>query len=418
VLNTLIQSVKIATTSLLGNKIQSFLTMLGTIIGVASVIIIMSIGSGAQSLILSEIKNLGTNLVTVIPGQATEDDDFFSSMLSSFAITTLTYEDSIALSQSREIPNIMSVAAYSKSFGTAEWKSKTYSTSLTGTTASHLDVMGGNVEEGRFFNYEEEKSFSRVAVLGHDVKEELFGQSDAVGQKIKLKDYSFKVIGVMEERGVVIMEDFDAQIFMPIKTVQKMSGVSYIGFIRAKVYSEDIISETKENIKLILRDRHGIKDQSGANDDFMIKNTAQALDMITSITNSLKYFLAIMAGLSLAVGGIGIMNIMFISVTERTREIGLRKALGAKNFHVLGQFLIEAIFITVMGGIIGILIGIIFSSLIAVGAHLLGYNWDLIISLGSIILALTVSIGTGLFFGFYPALKASKLNPIKALKYE
>ncbi len=415
-LNTISQSVKIATTSLLSNKIQSFLTMLGIIIGVASVIIIMSIGSGVQSLILSEIKNLGTNLIAVIPGHA-EDSDSFASM-GGFTITTLTYDDALALRNSRDLPNIMAVAAYSKSFGNAEWKSETYSTSLTGTTASHLDVMGGEIQEGRFFNSEEEKRFSRVAVLGSAVRNELFGQSDVLDQKIKINNYTFEVIGVMKERGVVIMEDYDDQIFIPIKTAQRMAGVTYIGFIRSKVYSEEEIPITEENIKTILREEHGIKDQSGKNDDFMVKNTAQALDMITDITNSLKYFLAIMAGLSLIVGGIGIMNIMFISVTERTKEIGLRKALGAKNSNVLSQFLTEAIFITIIGGIIGILLGIIISFLIAVGAHLLGYEWELIISLGSIILALSVSAGVGLFFGFYPAYNASKLDPITALRYE
>ena len=415
-IKTLKQSVKIATSSLLSNKIQSLLTMLGIIIGVASVIVIMSIGSGAQSLILSEIQNLGTNLIAIIPGHGDEEDAF--SMLSGFAVTTLTYDDALALRENKNIPNIMAVAAYSKGFGTAEWKSKTYSTSLTGTTASHLEVMGGDVKEGRFFNSEEEKRFSRIAVLGSDVKDELLGQSDAIGQKIKINDYIFDVIGVMEERGVVVMEDYDDQIFIPIKTVQRMMGVDYVGFIRSKVYSEENISQTEENIKIILREEHSIKDQSGKNDDFMVKNTAQALDMITAITNSLRYFLAIMAGLSLIVGGIGIMNIMFISVTERTREVGLRKALGAKNSNVLGQFLVEAIFITLIGGISGIILGVIISSFIAIGAHLLGYEWNLIISLGSVILALVVSAGVGLFFGFYPAYKASKLDPITALRYE
>jgi len=414
-LNTLTQSIKIATTSLLSNKIQSFLTMLGIIIGVASVIAIMSIGSGAQSLILSEIKNLGTDLIAVIPGHA-EDSNSFASM--GVAITTLTYEDALALRNSPEIPNLMSVAAYTKGFGNAEWKSETYSTSLIGTTASHIDVMGGELKKGRFFNLEEENKFSRVAVIGKTVKEKLFGQSDALGQKIKVNNYIFKVIGIMEERGVIIMEDFDDQIFIPIKTAQRVMGVNYVGFIRSKVYNEKNISLTQENMKKVLREEHNIKDQSGMSDDFMVKNTAQALDMITDITNSLKYFLAIMTGLSLLVGGIGIMNIMFISVTERTREIGLRKALGAKNKNVLGQFLIEAIFITLIGGIIGILLGTMVSFLIAVTAHILGYEWELIVSLGSIILALTVSAGVGLFFGFYPALNASKLNPIEALRYE
>ncbi len=412
----IIQSVKIASTSLLSNKLQSLLTMLGIIIGVASVIVIMSIGSGAQSLILSEIKNLGTNLVAVIPGHG-DDDDAFAS-LGGFAVTTLTYDDAVALRNKRDVPNAVAVAAYSKGFGTAEWKSETYSTSLTGTTASHLEVMGGDLKEGRFFNSQEEKRFSRVAVLGSDVRDELLGQSDAVGQKVKINDYTFDIIGVMEERGVVVMEDYDDQIFIPVKTAQRMSGVNYVGFIRLKVDSEERVSQTEEDVKMVLRERHDIKDQSGRNDDFMVKNTAQALAMITEITNSLRYFLAIMAGMSLVVGGIGIMNIMFISVTERTREVGLRKALGANNSHILGQFLTEAIFVTIIGGIIGIILGVIISFVISVGAHLFGYEWDFIISLSSIILALFVSSAVGLFFGFYPAFKASKLNPIKALRYE
>ncbi len=413
---TLIQSVKIATTSLLSNKIQSFLTMLGIVIGVASVIVIMSIGSGVQSLILSEIKNLGTNLIAVIPGHG-DDEDPFASM-GGFAVTTLTYDDAVALRNKQDVPNVIAVAAYSRGFGTAEWKSETYSTSLTGTTASHIDVMGGELKEGRFFNSEEENRFSRVAVLGNDVRDELFGQSDSVGQKIKVNDYTFDVIGVMEERGVVIMEDYDDQIFIPIKTAQRMMGVNYVGFIRIKVNSEEDIPQTEEDVKAILRERHNINDRSGGKDDFMVKNTAEALDMITEITDSLRYFLAIMAAMSLVVGGIGIMNIMFISVTERTREVGLRKALGAKNFHVLGQFLVEAIFVTLIGGIIGIIFGVAISFFITIGAHLLGYEWDFIISLGSVVLALVVSSGVGLFFGFYPAFKASKLNPIKALRYE
>ncbi len=410
-----LQSAKIATTSLLSNKIQSILTMLGIIIGVSSVIIIMSIGSGAQSLIVSEVESLGTNLIAVIPGH--QDEGSFSPT-SSFGVTTLSYDDALALTDNKQAPNLLAVTAYSKGFGLAEWKSQTYNTSLTGTTASHLDVMGGEVADGRFFNKEEEKRFTRIAVLGSSVKNELIGQSDAVGQKIKINDYIFEVIGVMEERGVVVMEDYDDQIFIPLKTAQRMLGVNYVGLIRVKVSSEEVITQAEENIKMILREEHSIKNQEGKNDDFMVQNTARALDMIKQITNSLKYFLAIMAGLSLVVGGIGIMNIMLISVTERTREIGVRKAIGAKSFHILGQFLVEAIFVTVIGGAIGILLGVILSAIIAIGVNLLGYNWSFVISVSSVLLAVGVSAVVGLFFGFYPAIKASKLDPVTALRYE
>ncbi|MBU1046495.1 ABC transporter permease [Patescibacteria group bacterium] len=409
------ESFKIAVTSLLSNKIQSLLTMLGIIIGVASVILIISIGAGAQSLILSEIKSLGTNLIAILPGHS-EEGSF--SPTNSFGVTTLKYEDALALTDNRDIPNIEAVTAYSKGFGVVEWKSETYNTTLTGTTASHLDVMGGDLEEGHFFNSEEEKRFIRIAVLGSAVRKELFGYSDAIGQKIKINDYVFEVIGVMKERGNVILEDYDDQIFIPLRTAQRILGVNYVGLIRVKVTSEEDIYQVEENIKTILREQHDIKNRKGENDDFMVQNIAKALDMITEITNSLRYFLAIMAGLSLVVGGIGIMNIMLISVTERTREIGLRKAVGAKSLHVLGQFLMEAIFVTVIGGVTGIILGIILSILIATGAHLLGYDWDFIISLNSIFLALGVSAGVGLFFGFYPAVKASKLDPITALRYE
>ncbi|MEE8131735.1 MAG: ABC transporter permease, partial [Candidatus Paceibacterota bacterium] len=370
----------------------------------------------AQSLILAQIKSLGTNLIGVLPGHSEEENPLSAFM--GFSVTTLTYEDAMALREKRNVPNIIDVVAYSKGVGTVVWSSNSYDTNLSGATVGYLEVEGGKVEKGRFFTKEEEKNFVRVAVLGSAVKEELFGESEAVRQRIKIKNQSFEVIGVMEERGVVAMQDYDDQVFLPIKTAQKLIGVNHIGLIRAKIDHKDNIERAIMDVKATLRERHDITDISGKSDDFTVRSSVQALDIITDVTNALKYFLAAMAALSLIVGGIGIMNIMLISVTERTREIGLRKAIGANNHNILNQFLIEAITITLLGGIIGILLGVFVSFLIAVGAHLMDYDWAFVISPFSILIAIFVSTAIGLIFGLYPAIKASKLNPIDALRYE
>jgi putative ABC transport system permease protein len=334
-------------------------------------------------------------------------------------ITTLTYEDAMALRDKKNAPHLIGVVAYSNGVGTASWGSQSYDTNLSGCTVDMIKVEGGEVESGRFFNEEEEKNLAKVVVLGSTVKNELFGSSDAVGQRIKIKKHTFEVIGIMKERGTVAFQDYDDKIFLPVRTMQKlMLGVNHINLLRAKVDYEDNTEEAMEEIKVTLRDRHDISDQSGADDDFTVRSAAQALDMIKTITNALRYFLAAMAALSLIVGGIGIMNIMLVSVTERTREIGLRKAVGASSFNIMSQFLVEAITLTLIGGIIGIIGGTILSLLISVIANLLGYDWEFSVSAISIILATGVSSLVGLVFGIYPASKASNLDPIVALQYE
>ncbi|MCF7835602.1 MAG: ABC transporter permease [Candidatus Marinimicrobia bacterium] len=390
--------------------------MLGIIIGVASVVVIVSVGAGAQSLILAQIKTLGANLIAVIPGHADEDDPFSAMM--GYTVTTLTYDDAVALREKRNVPNIMDVVAYSKGTGSVVWGANSYDTQLNGVTTGYLLVEGGEVEEGRFFTDEEETNLSRVAVLGITAKEEIFGESDAVGQHIRTKNRSFEVIGVLKERGMVAMQDYDDQILFPIKTAQKMFGVNHVGLIRAKIDHEDNVERAMKDVEDTLRERHDIMDTSGKNDDFTVRSAAEALDMITSITDALRYFLAAMAALSLAVGGIGIMNIMLIAVTERTREIGLRKAIGANNSNIMWQFLMESVVVTLSGGVIGIIVGAIMSFAIAVGAQFLGYDWSFIVSIYSILLAIAVSVSIGLIFGIYPARKASKLNPIEALRHE
>lgn len=413
----IIQSYKTSLKALLANKGRSFLTMLGIIIGVAAVIIIVSLGAGAQNLILSEVESFGTNVIGVLPGKS--DDNGPPASVMGIVITTLTYEDAMALAKKKNVPDIISVVAYSNGVATLSWRANTYDTSLSGCSTGYLEVENASVAEGRFFTKEEETNLSRVVVLGSTVKEELFGSSEAVGQRIKIKKHMFDVIGVMKEQGTVAFQDYDDRVFIPIKTMQKIiNGVNYLGMIRAKINNKENMDKAIEDMSITLRQDHDIHDSSGDSDDFTIRSSAQALNMVTTITNALKYFLAAMSALSLVVGGIGIMNIMLVNVTERTREIGLRKALGARSISILGQFLSEAIAVTLLGGIIGIISGSAVAYFVYLGAIYLGYDWVFVVSPTAIVLAVGVATFVGLIFGIYPAYKASLLEPVEALRYE
>ena len=409
------QLVKISLAALLANKGRSFLTMLGIIIGTAAVIIIISAGAGAQNLILGQIKDLGTDLVSVNPGKSEEGQPPASVM--GAVITSLRYEDLKALNKG--VANIVSATGFVKGVSTLSWQGNTYDTNLTGTGANYLDTEGGDLVLGRFFTNEEEMNMARVIVLGSVVKDELLGDSEALGQKIKIKNEVFEVIGVMKSRGQVAFQDYDDQVFIPLKTMQKgILGINHLNYIRIKVSDGLFIPETIADIETVLRSEHNIDDLSGGSDDFTVGSLAEALDALSSVTDALRYFLAAMAAISLLVGGIGIMNIMLINVAERTREIGLRKAVGADNSHIVGQFLAESIFITFLGGVIGIIFGILISWLVSVVARLAGLDWLFSVSVGAIILAVLITVGIGLVFGIYPAFKASKLAPTEALRYE
>jgi putative ABC transport system permease protein len=408
------QSILTSLASLKMNKGGSFLTMLGIIIGVASVIIIISIGAGAQSLIMSEIETLGTDKIGVMPGKAEEGEPPASIM--GVTITSLTYEDALAIKD--KIPNVANVVAYNNETGSVSWRSNSYLTNIKGCNSSYPEVENGEVAEGRFFTSQEEKDLSRVAVLGSDVKKEVFGASRAVGQNIRIQGKMFQVVGVMEEVGTVAFQNYDDQILIPIKTMQKLiTGVEHVNLIRVSVKNKEDLDFTKANIESLLRQRHDIKDPE--NDDFTVRTSAQAMDMVRTVTDSLKYFLAAMAALSLLVGGIGIMNIMLVNINERTREIGLRKAVGANNTHIIWQFLTETIILTLVGGILGILTGILLSfGVYLVMSRGLGYHWNFIITFPSILLGIGISALIGIIFGTYPARKASKLSPVEALRYE
>lgn len=411
------QSIKNSTTALLANKTRSFLTMLGIIIGVGAVIVIMSVGAGAQSLILAQVKTFGSDLIGVLPGKS-EDNGPPASVMG-VVVTTLTYDDARSLENKRNVPNIVAVVAYSNGAANLQWQSFSYDTTISGVSFGYLNVEGGDIADGRFINESDEDSLNKVVVLGSTVKDELFGDSPAVGERIKIKQQLFEVIGVMEKRGTVAFQDYDDQVFIPIKTMQKLIlAVDYVNAIRAKVDSEKNLNEALGDIEKTLRERHNIIQQDGSQDDFTARSVAQAIDVISQITDALKFFLTAMAALSLIVGGIGIMNIMLVTVRERTREIGLRKAIGANNANILNQFLLETIVVTTIGGAIGIISGVFVSFLIALVAQKLGYDWEFVITLQSVILSIGVSAIVGIVFGLYPAHKASSLEPVEALRYE
>jgi len=392
---------------------RSFLTMLGIIIGVMSVIIIMSVGAGAQSLILNQIKSMGSNLVGVLPGKSDDEGPPASAM--GILITSLKYSDVKALVSGYE--HIASGAAYVKGTDTITWSYNKIDTTFVGTNSDYIDVEDTKVETGRFFTEAEEKSFARIVVLGSEVAEDLFNGTDPVGQKIRIKKTNFTIIGVMSERGVSGFENRDNQIFVPVTSAQKvLLGINYVNFLRLKIDHADNVDKSMDYIKYRLRELHNI--DKPENDDFTVRSMAQGLEVFTKVTNALRFFLTSVAAIALVVGGIGIMNIMLAAVQERTREIGLRKAVGAKGSHIMSQFLVETVTITFLGGLIGILLGVIISILVSKIAGAMGYDWDLVISIFSIILACIVSVGVGLIFGLIPARRASGLDPISALRYE
>jgi len=389
--------------------------MLGMIIGISSVIIIMSIGSSAQGLILDQIKSIGSNLIGILPGASDEGGPPASVL--GITVTTLKYEDAVAITKPQNVPHALAVASYAKGIGAIIWQNRSVDTNFTATTASYIEVEDAKVAQGRFFTNEEEKTTSRVVVLGSQVANELFDGSDPLGQDVKVKRESFKVIGVMEERGSATFQNQDNQIFLPLLAGQKLLfGSNHLGFIRVKVDEAANIDRTIEDIKITLRQRHNISNP--IDDDFTVRSMQQALDVFTGVTNALKLFLAAIAAIALLVGGIGIMNIMLVSVNERIREIGLRKAVGAKKSNILIQFLAETIVISFGGGLIGIILGTLISGLVALVANYLGYQWSFIIPPDAVVIASGISIAIGLIFGLYPAWRAANLDPIEALRYE
>ncbi|MFA5087361.1 MAG: ABC transporter permease [Candidatus Paceibacterota bacterium] len=408
------EAVKNSYRMLISNKMRSFLTMLGIVIGIFSVIVVMSLGASAQGLILNEVKSLGSNLVGVLPGKT--DPNGPPASVFGVVITTLKYKDGTQILRGGN-SHIEGVSMYVQGTDVVTWNNNSPVLTFMGTTPSYINVEDAEVANGRFFADDENDSNAKVVVLGSDAATQIFGDQDPIGNQIKIKKSAFTVIGVFTKRGGGLAQSQDKEIFVPIKTAQNiLLGINYINFMRIKVDKAENIDGVISYVEDTLRRDHNITNP--VDDDFTVRSSETALDAISQITNAVKFFLVAVSAISLLVGGFGIMNIMLATVQERTKEIGLRKAVGAKNSDIILQFLIETIFITFVAGLIGIILGFLISWLVAVVAQTMGYKWDFIVSFGSVFLGCFVSIGVGLVFGIVPARNASMLNPIEALRYE
>lgn len=418
-------TIKLVFRTLLARKGRSFLTVLGIVIGIAGVIVIIALGAGAQSLILGQITKLGSDLLSVQPGKSNEAGP--PAQVFGIVITTLTKSDADSIKNSGQVPYAKAVTGIVTGSASVTWQNKTIDTNFMGVEHTLPEVINFPVASGKFFDQQQGEGNANVAVLGASVASQLFNNTgvDPIGQVIKVRSASqteaggipLRVVGVAEEQGSSFFQDQDDQVYMPLLIgQQQLLGIHYLQSISIKVDSAEHVEQTRGDVKNLLKQRHRIKSED--NIDFTVRNIADAINILSSITNALRLFLTAMAAVSLIVGGIGILNIMMATVAERTREIGLRKAVGARNSAIRNQFLLEAGTLTFFGGVIGITIGIIVSYLIFLLMRYLGYDWAFVVSVWSVLLAVGVSILTGMIFGLYPALKASKLNPIEALRYE
>jgi putative ABC transport system permease protein len=396
-------------------KLRFFLTILGIIIGVAAVVMVMSIGASAQRLVFSQVENVGSNLVGILPGASQEDGP--PAQAFGIVTTSLTVDDLKALREKHNVSDFVAASGYVTGSANIESNYEEFETSFQGVSPQMIDVENIEIQEGRFFDLEEEMDLSRVVVLGATQAEELFPGRSPVGETVRIKDQPYKVIGVLAPQGSSLFSNADTAVYVPLGTAQKLLlGINYLNFIRAKVNSPENIPKAIDEATVLLRDRHDIDDDEES--DFSIRNTAAALDILGNVTNVLRYFLGAIASVSLLVGGIGIMNSMLISVSQRIREIGLRKAVGARSGHILNQFLLESATLTVAGGIIGILIGVFLTWIISLVVSGMGYTWEFLVPPSGIILGFTASLLIGITFGLSPARRAAKISPTEALHYE
>jgi putative ABC transport system permease protein len=420
-----IATIKLVGRTLLARKGRSFLTILGIVIGVAGVIIIIALGAGAQSLVLGQVTKLGSNLLSVQPGKSNEKGP--PAQVFGIVVTTLVNADAAALRDSGEVPHAEAVNALVRGSGTVSWQNRSVDTTFVGTDYEYPKVIAMTMRQGDFFDQAQEQGNSNVVVLGSTVADELFGGAfvDPIGQVIKVKSAGssnsggvpLRVIGVISPRGSSFFQDQDDQLYLPLTIgQQQLLGIHYLQAINIKLDSADAVTQSISDVKNVMAQQHHVRSEDDV--DYTVRNIADAISILTTITNALRLFLAAMAAIALVVGGIGILNIMLVTVAERTREIGLRKAVGASNRAILRQFLYESATLTSLGGGIGIVLGVIISYLLSLLMHKLGYDWAFVISFTSVLLAVGVSVLTGVFFGLYPAYKASRLNPIDALRYE
>jgi len=407
-----LQLLRIALRALAINKLRSALTMLGIVIGVGAVIVMLAVGAGAQARVEEQIRALGSNLLLVMPGTTTA-----GGVRMGFGSSSTLSEDDVA-AINREIPGAVAAPALR---GSAQvvWGNSNWSTQVYGTTPEYLEARQWPIAAGRGFEPAEMTSGGKVALVGATVARQLFGDADPLDQQIRIKRVPFTVIGVLETKGQsLIGHDQDDVILMPITTARsRVIGSANaakqrsVGTVWVKMPQSADTREFEGQVRALLRQRHRL--QPGADDDFSLRNLAEVMAAQEASSRVLALLLAAVASVSLLVGGIGIMNIMLVSVTERTREIGLRMAVGARTRDILGQFLVEAVTLSLIGGLVGVGLGIGAATLIASFA-----GWRVVLSPQAVVLAVAFAVGIGVFFGFYPARKAAQLNPVEALRFE
>jgi putative ABC transport system permease protein len=402
-------TMKVAFRALARNKLRSLLTALGIIIGVACVVATIGIGEGARIQSEDQLRSLGTNFLMIFPGTTTS-----SGARSGWGTNSKLSEEDVDAIR-REVPTAAYVSASIRTVAQVVYGNQNWSTSIQGGEVDWPLIRSWNLASGQFFTEQDNRSAAKVAVLGQSVALNLFGDEDPIGKMIRIKNVPFKVVGVLESKGGSMMgQDQDDTVIAPYETVRKkLMGTNSVGSILVSATSNEFVERTQEEITALLRQRHRINKGTGQDDDFMIRSQTEMLQQAEEQSKTMAYLLWSIAGVSLLVGGIGIMNIMLVSVTERTREIGVRMAIGARGSDIRAQFLVEAVVLAVTGGAVGIALGVGIQRTVARFA-----GWPVSVEPSAIALAFVFSACVGIAFGFYPALKASRLDPIEALRYE
>ncbi len=400
------------------NSLRSSLTTLGIVIGTAIIIIVLSVGSGIEALILNQLSSITPETVYVevqVPSTAKgfgKDTQTSQSIGMGVQVKTMKNKD---IEDIAKLSNVDFAYGMLISQANLQYASKEKTALIWGTGFPHAEAEGLKFSEGRFFNEKESRSASKVVVIGATIKEKLFGSANAYGKNLKLKNDNYRVVGVLELQGTQFFLNMDEIVYVPLETVQKhIMGIDYLQAISIKLKNKELIAGTISQIKKVLRTNHDIKDPD--KDDFAVRTLEESMEIVSTVTRGISILLFCLAFISIVVGGVGIMNVMYVAVTERTKEIGLKKALGAKPIYIKFQFLSEALVICLIGALMGIIIGIFITWLISFIASLFNFEWPFMITVFPLVLALFVSMFTGLIFGFSPANKASKLDPIKALR--